>query len=120
MYYNGTDKRSSSLTDLSTGSISNSIVVSSAGMYTVIVKGLNGCVANDSFHVLSLNAPVIFPDKNFVLCSGQPRTIDAGAGYKQYLWSTGSTSESISVQSLGKYWVTVTDRFQCRQQIRQT
>jgi gliding motility-associated-like protein len=97
----------------STGSISNSIVVSSAGMYTVIVKGLNGCVANDSFHVLSLNAPVIFSNKNIVLCSGQPRTIDAGAGYKQYLWSTGSTSEFISVQTLGKYWVTVTDRFQC-------
>jgi gliding motility-associated-like protein len=97
----------------STGSVSNSIVVSSAGLYSVIVKGLNGCVANDSFHVLSLNAPVIFLNKNIVLCSGQPRTIDAGAGYKQYLWSTGNTSESISVQALGKYWVTVTDRFQC-------
>ena len=97
----------------STGSNSNSIVVSNAGMYSVIVNGLNGCVANDSFHVLSLNAPDISLDKNMVLCSGQPRTIDAGAGYKQYLWSTGSTSESISVQSLGKYWVTVTDRFLC-------
>ncbi|HTB23746.1 MAG TPA: gliding motility-associated C-terminal domain-containing protein, partial [Puia sp.] len=97
----------------STGSTSNSIVVSGAGMYSVVVKGLNGCVANDSFHVLSLNAPIIFPNRNMVLCSGEPRTIDAGAGYKQYLWSTGSTGESISVQSLGKYWVTVTDRFQC-------
>ena len=97
----------------STGAVSNSIVVSNAGIYTVIVKGLNGCVANDSFHVLTLNAPNISLDKNMVLCSGQPRTIDAGAGYKQYLWSTGSTSQTISIQSLGKYWVTVTDRFSC-------
>ena len=97
----------------STGSSSNSIVVSNAGLYSVTVKGLNGCVANDSFFVLALSSPVIFQNKNMALCTGQPRMIDAGAGYKQYLWNTGSTNQSISVQSLGKYWVTVTDRYSC-------
>jgi len=97
----------------STGSISNSIIVSSAGLYTVIVHGANGCIANDSFHVLNYTAPVVSLEKNIVLCSGQSRIIDAGSGYTQYLWNTGSSSPSISIQTMGKYWVTVTDRYQC-------
>jgi gliding motility-associated-like protein len=97
----------------STGSNSNSITVSSPGLYSVIVHGINGCIANDSFQVLSFTAPVISLEKNIILCSGQPRIIDAGNGYKQYLWNTGATSQFISIQSMGKYWVTVTDRYQC-------
>ena len=96
-----------------TGSHSNAITVFAAGLYTAIVQGVNGCIANDSFQVLTYSAPVISLDKNIVLCSGQSAIINAGAGYTQYQWNTGSSSQSISIQTLGKYWVTVTDRYQC-------
>ncbi len=96
-----------------TGSHSNSITVSNGGLYTATVQGANGCIANDSFQVLMYSAPVISLDKNIVLCSGQSAIIDAGSGYIQYGWNTGSSSQSISIQTLGKYWVTVTDRYQC-------
>lgn len=35
--------------------------------------------------------------------------LDAGSGFASYLWSTGSTSQTISVDSSGSYSVTVTD-----------
>ncbi len=97
----------------SNGSASNSILVSSPGLYSVIVQGINGCTANDSFQVITLQVPVISLNKNIILCEGQSGIIDAGSGYKQYLWNTGNTSQTITIQSTGKYWVTVTDRYQC-------
>jgi hypothetical protein len=36
------------------------------------------------------------------------QTLDAGAGFVNYSWSTGASTQTISVNSPGKYWVTVT------------
>jgi len=38
-------------------------------------------------------------------CVGHPVLITAPAGAKSYLWSTGATSQSISVEQQGEYWV---------------
>jgi len=96
-----------------TGSTSNTITVSSQGLYSVIVHGINGCKAYDTFMVIPKNAPHILLDKNIVLCNGQPKLIDAGGGYQRYLWNTGSSSRSITIQSTGLYWVTISDQFNC-------
>jgi len=50
------------------------------------------------------------PDINITksLCD---TTIHAGKGFKSYLWSTGDTTESITVNKSGKYLVDVTDIF---------
>jgi PKD repeat protein len=57
-------------------------------------------------------APPVFlgPDINeaYNLC---PVTLDAGARFTSFLWSTGDTTESIAVNSSGTYWVSVTDIF---------
>jgi PKD repeat protein len=39
-------------------------------------------------------------------------TIHAGTGFKSYLWSTGDTTESITVTKSGKYLVDVVDMFE--------
>lgn len=42
------------------------------------------------------------------ICENKEITIDAGSGFDSYLWSTGATSETITVANIGSYSVTVT------------
>ena len=43
------------------------------------------------------------------LCNGESTTLDAGAGYDAYAWSTGETSQTITATATNTYSVTVTD-----------
>jgi len=47
------------------------------------------------------------------LCEGQTFKIDAGNGYQSYLWSTGETTQTISVNTTGTYSIIVTNRSGC-------
>ncbi|MGZ3865745.1 MAG: T9SS type B sorting domain-containing protein [Bacteroidia bacterium] len=40
-------------------------------------------------------------------------TIDAGSGFTNYFWSTGASTQTISITSPGQYWVTVTKGSGC-------
>lgn len=51
------------------------------------------------------------PEEEF--CNGKDVTLDAGSGFKTYLWSTGETSQKIRVNTEGIYSVTVTNIFDC-------
>lgn len=44
---------------------------------------------------------------NEVLCSGDPIVLEAPKGFKDYLWSTGETTQSITVNTGGTYTVDV-------------
>ncbi|MBI1315876.1 T9SS type A sorting domain-containing protein [bacterium] len=61
-----------------------------------------------------MNVAIVEFDAPF--CAGDNATYRAnfsgGAGAKTYLWSTGATARSITVQP-GTYWVTVTDAYGC-------
>ena len=47
------------------------------------------------------------------ICTGCNTTLDAGAGYASYLWSTTATTQTITVSTAGFYLVTVTDPNGC-------
>lgn len=47
-------------------------------------------------------------------CKGKNITLDAGNGYSSYLWSTGATTQTITVSTPGNYSVTVTNSFGCQ------
>ncbi len=47
------------------------------------------------------------------LCEGQPSIISAPAGFSDYLWSNGETSQSIEISQSGTYTVTITNEFGC-------
>lgn len=63
---------------------------------------------------ISLNfgeTPTIPIDDFISICNGNNSVIiDAGYGFNSYIWSTGETSQTISVsyEDVGSYWVTVT------------
>ncbi len=48
-----------------------------------------------------------------LVCSGKLVTLDAGAGYRHYLWSNGDTTRTIQIKKPGSYWVRVTNQWNC-------
>jgi gliding motility-associated-like protein len=57
---------------------------------------------------INLNIP------NVQQCSSFPiDTLNAGVGFVSYQWSTGATTNSIVINSPGKYWVTVVNQQGC-------
>ena len=47
------------------------------------------------------------------LCTGESTTLDAGAGYAAYTWSSGQTTNAITVSTAGTYSVTVSSGNGC-------
>ena len=96
----------------STGAMGNSISVAQAGQYSVTVSDANGCSASASqgLAIVSSLNPVIAVSAP--ACT-QMASLDAGAGYSNYLWSNGATSVAINVTVSGTFSVTVTDANGC-------
>jgi hypothetical protein len=59
--------------------------------------------------VTVLTNPSIDLGPDQTINSGQNTLLDAGAGQQSYLWSTGQTSQAISVSAAGTYSCTVSD-----------
>ncbi len=97
----------------STGAITQQIVVSSAGRYTVMATNPNSCISRDTLSITQLKpSPVVVLNKDSTLCEGSNRILDAGIGLS-YMWQDGSTNELYTATGIGKYWVTVTNLYLC-------
>jgi len=51
------------------------------------------------------------PDR--VLCQGDSALLDPGAGDSSYTWSTGASTQTITVGTPGTYWVRTVSRLNC-------
>ncbi len=97
----------------STGETTQTIDVNSSGTYSVTVtKG--ECTASDAIQVTVNPAPVVDLGGPVKACSDEDVVLDAGDGFKDYLWNTGSTSQTLQIHASGDYSVTVTDNFGCK------
>ncbi len=96
----------------STTATTQAITISSAGTYSVTISN-GGCTGSASITVTQNSAlnPVITGQTT--ICPGTSTTLDAGAGYAGYLWSTTETTQAITVNSGGAYSVTVSDASGC-------
>jgi gliding motility-associated-like protein len=97
----------------STGSGGQTLNANAAGIYTVTVTDVNGCTGSDNINLTVNPLPSPSITGNTVFCQGNSYVLDAGIGFNSYLWSTGATTRSISVNTSGPYAVTVTNNFAC-------
>src|SRR5512140_1046154 len=88
----------------STGATTQSITVSAAGSYTVTVTDANGCTATSAAKVVTSNplpaTPTITGPSSF--CAGSTITLTSSSATGN-LWSTGATTQSITVSAAGSY-----------------
>lgn len=92
------------------------VTAADAGPYIVVVTDPNtgcGATASTTLGVNLLPTPTITAQPGDYLCHDLVVTLDAGAGYTGYLWSTGETTQTISVMTTGVYTVTVTSAAGC-------
>ncbi|GAB3694977.1 hypothetical protein GCM10027592_16520 [Spirosoma flavus] len=94
----------------STGDTTSVISVDSIGTYSVILTGANGCSATASILVeqnVVTPALSISPSSATLTCATLAVSLSA-VGSGTYLWSTGDTTQAISVTAAGPYSVTLT------------
>ncbi len=96
-----------------TGDRSQILTVDQTGTYSVTVGDSLGCTGSDTIEVIFAPNPIVNLGPDVLACPGQPITINAGAGFGTYAWSTGEQTQTITVNSLGVYGVTVTDNNGC-------
>lgn len=101
----------------SNGETTQTITVTTSGVYTVVVSDAIGCSSQPSLPVtvtvVQPPTPVIVANGATSFCTGGSVTLTAPAGYASYQWSNGETTQSISVTTSGSYSVQVIDAMGC-------
>ncbi len=101
----------------SNGATSPNITVTTPGTYSVQVTDTNGCTSVASIPVTVIvntppATPTITTNGSTTICQGDDVILTSSAGFN-YLWSTGATSQSITVSAAGNYSVQIIDANGC-------
>lgn len=103
----------------STTDSTQTIDVNAAGNYVVMVVDTNGCMTSDSIDVTESSPSTSITGQVDTLCNYNSVTLNAGAGFTTYTWSTGGSAVSETIDgsslSLGSNDVSVivTDSYGC-------
>lgn len=96
------------------GPAAQTYTVALPGDYIAEVMDTLGCVGRDTASLLNFAPPpvAIMPGDSLIFCWGDSLDLDAGL-YPLYQWSTGDSTQIITVDSSGLWWVEVTDSNGC-------
>jgi gliding motility-associated-like protein len=95
-----------------TGDKTDSITVSTAGTYWVQTDKY-GCSNRDTSIVTLLPNPVVDLGPDKLLCTVSNMVLDAGNASVGFLWQDGSSNQTFTANSFGKYYVRVTSASGC-------
>ena len=88
----------------STGDNTASVSISAFGVYTVTGTSTAGCSNTANVTVLVSQPPVITISGETDICAGESTTLTANGG-ETYLWSNGTTDNTLTVNLAGTYQV---------------
>lgn len=112
----GVDRNPGETFEWNTLDTNNQIIVGTAGTYVLTVTGENGCEASDTVVVDTFSLPTVTITSttgDLFFCEESDVTLDAGAGFVEYDWSSGGTAQTEVVNTEGNIEVTVTDGNGC-------
>lgn len=93
-----------------------SISVSTPGNYSVTVTDINGCTATSAPTTVTVfpqpATPIIFASGPLTFCEGGSVVLSSSSSTDN-LWSTGETTQNITVDTTGNYFVTVSNTGGC-------
>ena len=92
----------------STGDTTQTISVYQTSSITLTTRNANGCSATSAAMAISFNpipALTITPSRSTSLCVNESVVLSASGGFASYLWSNGSTSQTLIVNTPGNYSV---------------
>lgn len=97
----------------STGDTTHSIKVGKTGNYLVEAINQAGCTDTASIYIKVNPNPIPAISGKTKLCQGEKTTLTVDGDYRDYQWSTGDFTKSITVEAAIKYTVIVTDSNGC-------
>ena len=97
-----------------TGATTQSVEVNQIGDYSLLVTDAGGCTGTATVTVEENT--ILLPQITGIatLCENGTTAISADADYFSYAWSTGDTTKSITVDTIGTYDLIVTNEEGCR------
>ena len=87
------------------GSNATSFLAQSSGLYWLEVED-EACLFRDSIVVELIDIDV-YLGNDTIICSNQPQVLHAYVSADSFLWSTGSTAPTVTVNKAGTYWLIV-------------
>lgn len=95
------------------GSGDSVFTVKQAGLYFVKATNYCGDPFSDAITVTINEPDIINLGRDTVICSNQPLTLDAGAGFSSYQWNNGETGQHIQADQDRKYSVSAANALGC-------
>ena len=99
----------------SDGSTTQSILAATVGFYELTIANAAACTQVLSYEVIGEGLNLPNPEA-IGICGVQSVTLQGPSGFT-YQWSTGETTQSINVSSVGVYTLTVTESGGCSQDL---
>jgi hypothetical protein len=99
----------------SNGATTQSITVTAAGNYGVTVSNVYGCTSTSAPTAISVSAlpsSYISAAGPTTFCNGSSVVLSANPG-ASYVWSNGATTQNITANASGNYFVTITNAAGC-------